>query len=82
MVASALSVIRVCATSRCVRCGSRGSSVSKTELGRVKHSCSPSRRMPRFIGESTRLVMADVNDSANGLEDEAQKSTARSFGRR
>ena len=79
---SALSVMRVWETSRWVSWGRRGSSVSKAELGRVKHSCRLRRLMSSIrVGDSRRLPRNEEKASTNGWDEEAQKSTARSLGR-
>lgn len=73
-------VIRVCATSKCVRCGRRGSRVSNVEDGRIVHSC----RERRVIGNTAGRDGEDkvtANASLKEAEEQAQKSNACRRGR-
>ena len=75
----ALSLIKVCATSRWVRFVRRGRRASKTGSWRVPHSCRD-RRL-RLVSGEERLVVALVNASAKGRDEQAQKSSACISGR-
>lgn len=80
MEKSALDVMRVCATSRCVRAGSRGRSVVKTDEGRMVHSWKESRVMGRIAG-SGAVAMTVLKASRKEVDEQAQKSSASSLGR-
>ena len=75
---NASSVIRVCATSKCVRCGSNGRSLAKVDAGRIVHSC----KLSLVIGsaDGSGPSKAAPKESRNVGEEQAQKSRALIFG--
>lgn len=73
-------VILVCATSKCVRCGRRGSKMSNVEEGRIVHSCRESRVIGNTDGRDGE-AKATAKESLNEAEELAQKSKAFRKGR-
>lgn len=68
-------VMRVCATSKCVRCFRRGRRISNVEDGRMVHSCRLSLVIGRVagrLGEDKERVKA----SRKLADEQAQKSSA------
>lgn len=74
------SVIRVCATSKCVRFGRRGRRVVKIDEGRMVHSWRLSLVTGRAVGKLGEATAA-VKESWNLVEEQAQRSSPFSFGR-
>lgn len=74
-------VIRVCATSRCVRCGNLGRRVENVEEGRMVHSCKLNRVIGKAEGRFDVIERAVAKASRKVAEEQAQKSNACNRGR-
>lgn len=77
----AADVMRVCATSRCVRCGSRGRRMSNVEEGRMVHSWRERRVIGNAAGSKSGVERTLVNASRKLAEEQAQRSKAFKRGR-
>lgn len=78
MECNASSVIRVCVTSRWVRCGILGSRVVYTDLSRMAHSWRLSLVIVSAAG-SGEFLMTQCIEFLNFSLEQAQKSIALSF---